>query len=794
VQELEAQRILDRVRIHAKAQSTKGRWAMPDRDDAVRRSLSRPLLTTTNVVAKEVTAEQRKGVQAAAGMTANAVLAPSSNSATAQNAATPGVPASPMRPSTTKGSARSTSKSGVRPRPASAATDRVAPQVSAARHINKLEKEVDHLRETIGVLLESQSGISPGARRSAKPSAHSFNRVTREHALQMNHIEEVVEERKAAEERVLELERERRQIGATAARIDAKLELTRAVATEAEAEVSSHSRRPSLGGPDGSVGFEAVQWAADGRQAVLSDSKAAETPSRPPIDQVLQSVRPTSAGGRMQNTLTSAQEFHFASSPAGKESIMKRRADEDKRRREAEEEAILRYKFTAKSVPDSTKIPLFGMIMSRMETRRKLKHEARFGEMKSIMKPFALLMEHEAELKARIAAGRARMELSLQKELTEARKFRALPIPETIQNPDSEYQEQIKREQDRPERVSAAARALAATASLPPRMAIAEEADKRRKAEREAKLKAEDLAEKREAKFHANNMPDFSEMHQQFTESMRETRKSFAATTLLPFGFDSEERKAAEAARKAALKRANELATSTSLELRARSQSAHGARSSDLNRTTGSAFPLGGTMESTARRRNSTAARTPIVAAPPPAAMTRAVQLRMLDVQKRLRERQEQERKLAIEEEQRRAKVKEATRAIAPLVQQLEAERNPIPLAWQQGSVATAATVAKEQFERTARQNAEDQRRRIEAAAESRPMLFMRSSMDVRKEEARRSALMDAAKTVGAPVSRRWEEVVASGVEGMELFDEEDRQFLTAGSTSRWRPQSAPTT
>lgn len=116
-------------------------------------------------------------------------------------------------------------------------------------------------------------------------------------------------------------------------------------------------------------------------------------------------------------------------------------------------------------------------------------------------------------MKARAAAARARLELAVTKELTEARKFRALPVPNTTRNPDGSYQKLVAREKDRPQRVASAARALAASASLPPRMALAEETEKRRRAEREARARAQETASKRVSRFKANGMPDFAQAH-----------------------------------------------------------------------------------------------------------------------------------------------------------------------------------------------------------------------------------------------------------------------------------------
>jgi uncharacterized protein YukE len=178
--------------------------------------------------------------------------------------------------------------------------------------------------------------------------------------------------------------------------------------------------------------------------------------------------------------------------------------------------------------------------------------------------------------------------------------------------------------------------------------------------------------------------------------------------------------------------------------------------------------------------------------------MTRTVQLRMLEVQRRVRERQEAERRAAEEAEARARRVREATRAIAPVVTRLESERNPVPLAWQGGAaggVVNAASLAKKEFEATARRNLAEQRARVEAAERARPLLMLRSTLELRREEARRAALINAAKGMGQPGNAAWDEVVrgalAPGVRvgahsgradedalAGELFDAEERELL----------------
>lgn len=501
-------------------------------------------------------------------------------------------------------------------------------------------------------------------------------------------------------------------------------------------------------------------------------------------------------------------------------SIAGRRAEEERKAREAEIESHLSYRFRAMEVPEAVRLPMFALLAEKAEARRRAEHEARAAELAASAKPFQQLMEHEEAMRARAAARRARLELSQARELNEGRRFKAVPIPATTTAPDGEYMKLLARERERPLRVMSAARALAASASLPPRMALAQEAERRRQAERDASQRAAEAAERRLARFRAGTAPDFNALHEDLENTMREGRRTFAATTPAPFAFDSTERQAAEAARREARQREFELATSPSMALRALSASARegamgglgggrarsASRGRPLSATAGSGFApgaSGGSLvldRSTASARGRSAGARPASAggalgtgldgsmsmsvgggggglgglggsmslhmhgAPPPAAMTRTVQLRMLDVQRRVRERQAEERAAAIEAEERAARTRAATKALAPVVQRLEAERNPVPLAWQgdpTGGTANAATLAKMRFEATARSNMEEQRRRVEAAQAARPLLMLRGTLETRREEARRAALVDAARRIGEPGDVSWQQVAA---------------------------------
>lgn len=746
LQEMEAQRILDRVRAHAAAHRSKRTWgARQPPDDSVRRSLSRPLLTPTLAPARD-TSPARDALRSrlAEGLPSTAMLAPLDSSdrsplrASASAARPSTAPVtSPLRPS--RRHDRTTGEGG-------------KPRLSAA-HVGKLESEVSHLRDTINILLSVRSDgapSSPSRPSAASPTRAKLEAVVEAHAEHMGGLERVLDEARAAEERVMSMQLEKRRVASATNRVAREF----GVDVRRLVEVSAPARADGV---------------PESKDAEASESKLEGEGQRSPA--AAAAVRPASAAGRMQHSVTQTQDYSFMS-PGGssphKITIAKQRALEDQRKRDAELKAHLTYKFRAKDIPDSTKLPLFSMIMARMETKRKLKHEARFAELQGELKPFHALMSHEEQMAARTAAGRARVELATTKELVEGRKFRANPVPPTTQNPDSEYMEQVARERDRPSRVAAHARTLAASASLPPRMSLAEEAEKKRKAARAAAMQQADVQQRRKSAFQANDMPNFDALHSQFTTGLHETRKAFAVTQPSPFRFDAPERKAAEKDRKTQTRMSAELATSTSQALRSRSLGP--SASVDLGATGGSAFPL--SAGTPARRRTlepHEVSQKLAASNAPPAAMTRTVQLRMLEVQERVRRAQEAERLEAEAAEARDRVQRAATRAVAPVVAQLEAQRLPGPLAWQLDAETSAATAARQAMTRAAQEREAFTRSRIQAAQATRPMLMLRESVASRRNDARAAALHTAADATGA---------AASFDGAADVFTEDDRALM----------------
>jgi colicin import membrane protein len=490
---------------------------------------------------------------------------------------------------------------------------------------------------------------------------------------------------------------------------------------------------------------------------------------------------------------------------------------------EAEITKELNTRFVAKPVPDCVKQKgLLRQILQENEERRRREHAERTEQLRKSVRPFKQLNQHEEEMRARSSAARAKLLLETAREGQTAAQFKAVPVPVSLTQPDGEYQALLRREKDRPARIAAGARALAASSSLPPRMTLAVEQAKRSRSERSASLKREQDEEDKKHRFRANHMPDFAGMQRGFLESLVHSRKSSALTHPQPFGFDKAERKQEEDERKASVQRQYNLITSYSMELReaalagkvgmastlkslvspaleasvrfgdnaasprARGRSRPGSARSDSalqRQRPGSAHSSGG--DSVARRslRPDEVARKLSVNHAPPAAMTRAVQLKMMETQRLLRERQEKERQKALEEETRQAQMREVARGFGSIFSELERQRRPIPLAWQPErtgeNVVNSATLARRAFERDSKQREAEAKRRVEDAQRNRVFLFVRQSLEAKREAARRDALLAVAKNLGESVDMPWERVAAEGqVEGAPMFDDDDRELL----------------
>jgi hypothetical protein len=511
-------------------------------------------------------------------------------------------------------------------------------------------------------------------------------------------------------------------------------------------------------------------------------------------------------------------------------------------KREAEERECA-VKFKAQPVaPTVHDLGLFAAITARNEARRAKEHALKAAYAAAHFRPFTIVTAHCEEHAARQAARRAKQELELQRELRDVAKFTANGVPASTSRADGMFFAILQREKEKKGRVAAAAHALAATAALPPRMAARFEEDARRAAERAAQLAEAERKDKQAHAFHAVPLPDFKAKAEAFKRSCDEARvavtSSFKAARSVEYGFDRPEQLARDAAKKDAFIKEFELSTSRSMDLRKRSKAyAEGqdlvgepARSRARSAGPASSRPglkgtlgvnplleAGGLLNSSLRAASAQgrrqAAGGPLPSAPlastlasssaPPAAMTKSVKLKMLEVQRRLRDMQQKELDAELADEAFEAECKLATSRFKPLFNELEYQRGlqrlqmahdnqkmldrtePEPLSWQMDHVTASASEAAREFVARSRETAAKVRNCVKKGQSDRPLVMLSSTLQAEKENARRDALVKAAKAMASGASshkRRVSalEVATHGVGGVQLFHAAEKEILTA--------------
>jgi hypothetical protein len=395
-----------------------------------------------------------------------------------------------------------------------------------------------------------------------------------------------------------------------------------------------------------------------------------------------------------------------------------------------------------------------------------------------------------------VAAFRAEAELRQQRELAASRVFLANAVPDSTSNPDSMFFDILRREAERPERVAANARMLAATAALPPRMESGIHEDKRKAAEKAARLAAAARAEMDKARFTANPIPDFPALQESFKASCEAARVSVTAAwkpvTVAPYSFDEPGRVAAEKARKDAIRHEHELKTSRSMDLRKRSRAFGdgddlvGDRPPGFARTGGLRGTLGvnplleasAALGATLARARPASAPTSItaklsVSSAPPSAMTKSVQLKALAVQAKLRAQQGAALGVELRDEAYDASNKRSNAHFTPIFTTMEAERNPVPLAWQMDSVSAAASERAVAFRKRAADGAAAIRAvvaRVQAA--DRPLMMVAAQEEAAAERARVAALVRVAKTTMR--------ATGGAARDSGVFDDDEREVLGA--------------
>ena len=440
--------------------------------------------------------------------------------------------------------------------------------------------------------------------------------------------------------------------------------------------------------------------------------------------------------------------------------------------------------------PATADLGLFQRIMDKQAARRAKEHAAKAAYAAAHFKPFTIVTAHCDEHAARQAARRAKEELELARELEEAARFKANPMSSNTARPAGMLLTTYKKkavatalvgavakpkrvvvekaitawlpasEAGRAERTGAQARASAALASLPPRMALAEERTRQRGAERAARLAAEEAAEKAAAAFHPVRAPDFAALQTSFRRSCSEARvrvtSAWKPVVTEPFSFDRPDRMGGDAARRDVWVREFERSTSRALSLRRRSRAY--AEGEDLagDKRPGSAPPpragrkgtLGvnpyneATSALSATRARSAASKrrasvggeaAAAAAAPsaaPPAAMTRSVKLKMAEVQRQMRAAQEAALEKELADERYADIDRAATAKLAATFAALERERLTKPdgsmlqLSWRMDHVTAAASESRRDFNERSKQLARVVKERVAAAQANRPLVM----------------------------------------------------------------------
>eukprot|EP01138_Halocafeteria_seosinensis_P003796 gb/GECG01003882.1/.p1 GENE.gb/GECG01003882.1/~~gb/GECG01003882.1/.p1 ORF type:complete len:596 (+),score=126.87 gb/GECG01003882.1/:1-1788(+) len=472
-----------------------------------------------------------------------------------------------------------------------------------------------------------------------------------------------------------------------------------------------------------------------------------------------------------------ARSFGFskASSSAQKhdtsETIAARRAKEDQEQREKQLQDTLNHQFKAKPVPATTTQPLFTKVMKRKEMTAKYRVEARRKELEEMMKPFKGLMQHEEDMSADLDAKRRQKIRDEEQSLRESRRFRANPLPSSVQKDAQEQlkEEMAEREKVRREKVAERAASTLASAAYPPRM---EMHIKREQQEGESGAKRASAPEYSYQPQVNHHLPNFSKLHQRFSEQLAQSRKTLSRTTPQPFSFDTEkkreeEREKREARRQARLTSALDLMSSkgTAGESWLKEEQAQHRQDSTALQSQHEGQDTGSKSRTVRRASAKDVLRGGWMDPPsgPTPSLTRSVELQMRHRQAELRAKQLDEQSAAMEEEIRRSKELEASRKIKPIVTELEKQRRPQPLAWQVDGSHPVARERKREADRQLQERYNRNQERIQRAQETRPPLFLRGTIEHAKNTARQQALQEIAENASASQEnkRAWQDLAA---------------------------------
>jgi hypothetical protein len=156
----------------------------------------------------------------------------------------------------------------------------------------------------------------------------------------------------------------------------------------------------------------------------------------------------------------------------------------------------------------------------------------------------------------------------------------------------------------------------------------------------------------------------------------------------------------------------------------------------------------------------------------PPAAMTRSVQLKVIDLQKRQMAQQEEARNRVLADEESRRFFKEATAKFAPLIQEKEKQRlsNFKPLIWEADPIAVRHSSAALESKKRDREFAKTMKALTQRAGSGRTPLFIDAGVS---EKAKEAAAIAALQTVEGIMTK-------NGMSSKDVLNDDERELLSA--------------
>ena len=484
-----------------------------------------------------------------------------------------------------------------------------------------------------------------------------------------------------------------------------------------------------------------------------------------PMDRVAAGRASRRARKAPRASVTTPKPFKFmardAKAKTTKESTSIRRMQADLDRKREEEDWHLRQRFKARPPPRTTSEPLFETMNKReaiarhqrhlVRTEMLLKSVAVFDCAKDAAKKGPTKEEREAMLAKKVRQERRARAKKAEEERAEResiieRSLRAAEVEDAFRNPEK-----------RKERTHRRAELLYAEASLPSGMQQAYEravaagtvlrkkhAEAFRKTVAKGRGKAPSKAyfDEEYAGFKAKEVPKFDQMQRKWDRAMAQKKQKFKKTKSRPPAFLRADSKRVREEEKR--KAARELREAGKVRKAQRKREAQHRR----------------------ELRMIEAAKSNTMAARP----TKSNDLRIRTAQTNVARERARVAQRAAEDRARRAKIRKASKRLAPIISQQELARTA-GFTTSAGALAMAKEKAAEARAECRRRKREMQKR-IDAKLAGRGFLFQQVDEEVREQKAEIKALSTFAQAVG------WNKEAEVGDDDAELFDAEEQEIL----------------